>query len=150
MLELVTSTALTSWGWEGRTVREGSKKRVSELWTDEKFKKRTKDVMMWKRISSVHQPLKKNKTTHLPVICPELDDATPLRLWASQENELVLFSPGKLDDKKNVKKNKQPKKKVFKGKIHAWKPVFASWYVPPNTDICVTSLCAYASVCCRC
>lgn len=31
---------------------------------------------------------------HLPVMVPDPDVATPLRLWASQENVLVLFKPG--------------------------------------------------------
>lgn len=31
---------------------------------------------------------------HLPVMVPDPDVATPLWLWASQENVLVLFKPG--------------------------------------------------------
>lgn len=66
----------------------------------------------------------KKKKTRLPVICPELDDATPLRLWASQENELVLFSPGKLHNKKNVKKTKQTTNK----KSLRWKFMFENLF----------------------
>lgn len=31
---------------------------------------------------------------HLPVMVPDPEVATPLRLWASQEKVLVLFKPG--------------------------------------------------------
>ncbi len=48
---------------------------------------------------------------HSPVTTPEPDDATPLRLCASQEKELVLFKPVE-ETNTRVEKN-SPQKRVL-------------------------------------